>query len=156
MNESGPCPFCGLAGGRLLFREALVSALWDAFPVSEGHTLIIPNRHVVGWSEATEAERVALTSSLERVRDHLRERFAPDGFNVGFNDGTAAGQTVPHLHIHAIPRGRSGSDRRREARHPGQGQLPRPGRPGCDGVECRADADADPGRRRPAAAAPAA
>ena len=104
MSRVAPCPFCGVAEGRLLFREALVSALWDAFPVSQGHALIIPNRHIAGWSEATETERSALTVSIERVRGLLRDRYSPDGFNVGFNDGEAAGQTVPHLHVHVIPR----------------------------------------------------
>ena len=149
MSRVAPCPFCGVAEGRLLFREALVSALWDAFPVSQGHALIVPNRHIAGWSEATEAERTALTASIERVRDLLRDRYSPDGFNVGFNDGEAAGQTVPHLHVHVIPRytgGRPRPDRRRPARHPCEGELPPADRPGLSTAGDRAAAAT--GRRR--------
>ena len=69
-----------------------------------GHTLVIPRRHVPSFFEATEAERAKLMSLLAAARDDLEREFHPAGYNVGINDGTAAGQTVPHLHIHLIPR----------------------------------------------------
>jgi diadenosine tetraphosphate (Ap4A) HIT family hydrolase len=76
----------------------------DGFPVSSGHTLIIPRRHVPSFFAATEPERADLMSLLAAARDDLEREFRPAGYNVGINDGPAAGQTVPHLHIHLIPR----------------------------------------------------
>jgi diadenosine tetraphosphate (Ap4A) HIT family hydrolase len=79
-----------------------VIALWDGFPVSPGHLLIIPRRHVATWWEATAAERSALTDGLERGRAIISSRHQPDGYNVGINVGRAAGQTVFHLHVHLM------------------------------------------------------
>jgi len=75
--------------------NSLAFAIRDAFPVSDGHTLVIPRRLVVSWREATDEERTALMSLVDVVTHDLEHSHAPDGFNVGFNDGTAAGQTVP-------------------------------------------------------------
>ena len=87
-----------IAGNRLAF------AIWDGFPVSPGHALVIPRRVVASWWEATEAERSDLFALVEEVKECIDREHAPDGYNVGFNAGEAAGQTVPHLHIHVIPR----------------------------------------------------
>ena len=76
----------------------------DGFPVSPGHTLIIPRRHVASFFEVTDAERTDLMALLAAARDDLDRQFGPAGYNIGINDGTAAGQTVSHLHIHLIPR----------------------------------------------------
>jgi diadenosine tetraphosphate (Ap4A) HIT family hydrolase len=109
------CPFCNLDSSRVYVANALAVAVLDAFPVSLGHTLIIPKRHFESLFEATEAERAALFDLLEEVRrrllnplqpsfDEVGDAHVPDGFNIGINDGAAAGQTVFHLHIHLIPR----------------------------------------------------
>lgn len=82
----------------------LAFAIRDAYPVSPGHTLVVPRRPVPGWDDATAEERLAILDLVDAVRVGLRETHAPDGFNVGFNDGAAAGQTVFHLHVHVIPR----------------------------------------------------
>src|SRR5690606_37783412 len=79
-------------------------ALWDAFPVSPGHALIVPRRHVASWSSLASQEKAALLELVDKVRELLDERHAPDGYNVGLNDGIAAGQTVMHVHVHVIPR----------------------------------------------------
>jgi diadenosine tetraphosphate (Ap4A) HIT family hydrolase len=79
-------------------------AIRDGFPVSEGHTLIIPIRHIASLFEATVEEQAALLELLAQARQQLQEELKPDGFNIGINDGSAAGQTVMHLHIHLIPR----------------------------------------------------
>jgi diadenosine tetraphosphate (Ap4A) HIT family hydrolase len=76
----------------------------DGFPVSPGHTLIIPKRHVESFFDVTDAERTDLMSLLAAARDDLDREFRPAGYNIGINDGAAAGQTMPHLHIHLIPR----------------------------------------------------
>ncbi|MEI6621108.1 MAG: HIT domain-containing protein, partial [Actinomycetes bacterium] len=82
----------------------LAFAIRDKFPVSSGHTLVIPRRTVVDWWQATPAERLALLALVDEVKADLDGEFTPAGYNVGFNDGRAAGQTVFHLHLHVIPR----------------------------------------------------
>ena len=99
-----PCPFCHLAPGRILARNAHGVFVRDSFPVSPGHTLVIPARHFGSFFEATPEERAALLELLEQARADVLRQHAPDGWNIGINDGPAAGQTVPHLHIHLIPR----------------------------------------------------
>lgn len=98
------CPFCRVASDQVIHAGRLVLALHDAFPVSPGHTLIIPKRHLASWFEATPDERSELASTIEDICKIIKAEHKPDGFNVGWNDGTAAGQTVSHLHIHVIPR----------------------------------------------------
>ncbi len=99
-----PCPFCGLNPERLVWSGELVVALRDGYPVSPGHTLILPRRHAATWFDATADEQRELGRAITAVREQLDEEFHPDGYNVGFNAGPAAGQTVMHLHIHVIPR----------------------------------------------------
>lgn len=65
---------------------------------------MIPRRHVLSLFDTSEVERANLFSLLDRAKQVLHAEFNPDGYNVGINDGAAAGQTVPHLHIHLIPR----------------------------------------------------
>ena len=101
---SPPCPFCALPRERIIFENALALGFRDSFPVSPGHTLIVPRRHVASFFEITDAERTDLMSLLAAARDGLDRQFRPAGYNIGINDGAAAGQTVPHLHIHLIPR----------------------------------------------------
>jgi diadenosine tetraphosphate (Ap4A) HIT family hydrolase len=72
--------------------------------VSPGHTLVVTRRVVGDWFAATDGERAALLALVERVKTDLDEALRPDGYNVGFNAGRAAGQTVMHLHVHVIPR----------------------------------------------------
>lgn len=79
-------------------------AIADNFPVSDGHTLIIPRRHVATLFEATDEERLALFALVDEVKLNLDVSHAPDGYNIGINSGEAAGQTIDHLHIHVIPR----------------------------------------------------
>jgi diadenosine tetraphosphate (Ap4A) HIT family hydrolase len=103
MSDSS-CPFCNADPGRIFFESDLVFGLWDAFPVSDGHALLVTRRHVESWFDATPNERVALTEGVEAVRRAMVQQPPPDGFNIGVNVGVAAGQTVPHLHLHVIPR----------------------------------------------------
>lgn len=99
------CPFCGAeAERRSVARSALAFALRDAYPVTPGHTLIIPRRHVADFFALTAEEREACLSLLDKMKATLDREFSPDGYNVGINVGEAAGQTVPHVHIHLIPR----------------------------------------------------
>jgi diadenosine tetraphosphate (Ap4A) HIT family hydrolase len=102
------CPFCPIDSQRILFRHSVgsasVVALWDGFPVSPGHLLIVPVRHIPTWFDARPEEHQALTSALEIAKSHIESQYQPQGYNIGINVGAAAGQTVSHLHVHLIPR----------------------------------------------------
>jgi diadenosine tetraphosphate (Ap4A) HIT family hydrolase len=98
------CPFCTLDLSRIIMTNDHAVAIRDGFPVSEGHTLIIPKRHIASLFEATVEEQAALLELLAQARQQLQDDLKPDGFNIGINDGAAAGQTLMHLHIHLIPR----------------------------------------------------
>jgi diadenosine tetraphosphate (Ap4A) HIT family hydrolase len=76
----------------------------DLYPVSPGHLLIIPNRHVANWFELTDEEQRAVMELVNRARIRLDKTLQPDGYNIGINCGEAAGQTVMHVHCHLIPR----------------------------------------------------
>ena len=102
--------FSGIPGARWVAENALAFAVRDGFPVSEGHTLVITKRVVPTWFDATDDERRAVMELVDTVRAQLDEEFHPDGYNVGFNAGSAAGQTVMHLHVHVIPRYRGDMD----------------------------------------------
>jgi diadenosine tetraphosphate (Ap4A) HIT family hydrolase len=98
------CPFCSLPPERIVAEDPLVYVIRDAFPASPGHTLIIPKRHIRSITEATDLEQIALWQALASARAVLDREHHPDGYNMGINDGEAAGQTVMHLHLHLIPR----------------------------------------------------
>ena len=98
------CPFCSVDEGRIAFSNDLVIALWDRFPVSPGHLLVLPRRHVPAWPDLNSDEKSAIWSAIDQGQTVISERFLPDGFNVGFNQRAAAGQTVFHFHLHIIPR----------------------------------------------------
>lgn len=106
MSQSAPkaCPFCVLDPARILAEDELTVVYKDGFPVSPGHTVIIPRRHFPTLFDATEAEQMALLKALGECKRILDERHRPDGYNIGINQGPAGGQSVPHLHIHVIPR----------------------------------------------------
>jgi diadenosine tetraphosphate (Ap4A) HIT family hydrolase len=98
------CPFCHLEASRIRLENEFAAAFPDAFPISEGHTLVVPKRHVVSLFDLPEEEQAALWRLVALVRGKLMAELKPDGFNVGVNDGPAAGQTVMHAHVHVIPR----------------------------------------------------
>ena len=101
------CPFCEITKHdekRTIKENDLAFVVRDGFPISEGHALIIPKRHVASFFEITNEERQALMELLEQAQKMLDQEFKPDAYNIGINDGVEAGQTVPHLHIHLIPR----------------------------------------------------
>jgi len=97
-------PFLDVPEERLVAMNRLAIAINDLYPVSPGHTLIVTRRIVETWWDATAAEKAAVMDLVDQVKVLLDTQFQPDGYNVGFNAGTLAGQTVPHLHVHVIPR----------------------------------------------------
>lgn len=98
------CPFCNPPEEEIVLANSLCYARYDKYPVSPGHLLLIPYRHTPTLFDATDAELAALLALVRGAKTLLDEQFHPDGYNVGVNVGTAAGQTVMHLHVHLIPR----------------------------------------------------
>jgi diadenosine tetraphosphate (Ap4A) HIT family hydrolase len=99
-----PCAFCTLPASRIIDTSEYGVVIRDGFPISPGHSLVIPKRHIGSFFDLTGDERQDLLALLEGAKAVLDAEFRPDGYNIGINDGPAAGQTVPHLHIHLIPR----------------------------------------------------
>ena len=102
-----PCPFCHPDTSRVFHAGKLILGLWDGFPVSPGHALLITKRHVASVFDATPEERAELMQAILQARAAILERHdspAPNAFNLGMNVGATAGQTVFHLHLHVIPR----------------------------------------------------
>ncbi|NJE30495.1 HIT family protein [Thermococcus sp. 18S1] len=98
------CPFCSTRPEVILYEDELIRILIDSYPANRGHLLVVPRRHVESWWELSGEEKVALIRGMELAMEKLRETLKPDAFNVGMNLGREAGQTVPHLHLHVIPR----------------------------------------------------
>ena len=103
MKETS-CLFCQLAQDHPVQENEYFYARFDKYPVTPGHLLVIPKRHVETLFELSEVERSTLFPFIEECKNLLEEQFSPTGFNFGVNQGQAAGQTIPHLHIHLIPR----------------------------------------------------
>ena len=99
MSES---PF--LDNRERIFENSIGFVIFDKFPVSKGHCLIIPNRIYSNYFDSSEEEIIGLNKLLFKTKKYLDEKFNPSGFNVGINCGKVSGQTVDHLHIHIIPR----------------------------------------------------
>lgn len=101
---SKPCPFCTLPSERVVEQNEHAFWIYDGFPVSVGHSLIVPRRHVGSFFETNLEERLSMFALLDKAKVELEKVYGPDAFNIGINDGPAAGQTVTHLHLHLIPR----------------------------------------------------
>lgn len=98
------CPFCSLADLQVVAESELTVAFYDRYGISKGHTLVVPRQHAQSLFDLPAEVQQALWAMVARVQQILQVRFQPDGFNVGLNDGPAAGQTIMHVHIHVIPR----------------------------------------------------
>ena len=79
-------------------------AIRDAYPLAEGHTLVVPKRAMGCTTQLTEEELLACFRLIEEVKTVLTKESGADGFNVGVNENAAAGQTIAQLHFHVIPR----------------------------------------------------
>lgn len=98
------CAFCIMRDQDLICKNELARAIYDKFPVNEGHVLIIPKRHIASLFEATPEEIIAMSELVFQVKTIIDKKYNPDGYNIGVNVGATAGQTIFHLHVHIIPR----------------------------------------------------
>ena len=99
------CVFCDIQNHRIIDQGILLLVIRDRFPVTFGHTLFIPRRHVKTWFELSDAEKSELNILLSKHKCLLEKTDTTiSGFNIGMNCGEDAGQTVMHCHVHLIPR----------------------------------------------------
>jgi len=104
-SHSFGCPFCNLDPSREIIAESeLAFAIYDKYPVNKGHTLIIPKRHCSSYFELTPEEQASCWQMVNELKTVMTEKYNTDGFNIGININEEAGQTIPHVHIHLIPR----------------------------------------------------
>jgi len=107
LNQQGTpiCPFCSLNENKRIITETkLAFAIYDRFPVNPGHSLVIPFRHVTDYFMLSAEEQHACWELVNQLKEIIDLEYRPDGYNIGINNMCAAGQTVPHVHIHLIPR----------------------------------------------------
>ena len=106
MNSSNECIFCEIAKtDRVIDQTDYCFVIRDAFPVTEGHTLIIPKRHVADYFDLNPNEKSDIQELLQKHKAMIEVNDeSVDGFNIGINVGATAGQTVFHVHVHLIPR----------------------------------------------------
>lgn len=99
------CLFCGIEKSRIVLFSSLAYAIYDRFPVTEGHALIIPKRHVNDYFDLSHEEILACNQILQEMRKHIVGNDSKvKGFNIGMNVGAVAGQSILHCHMHLIPR----------------------------------------------------
>ena len=104
MNETNKFKSPFLEKKERLLENEVGFVIYDGYPVSKGHCLIVPHRVYSDYFESTNEEVIGLQKLVLETKKLLDEKFHPDGFNVGINSGETGGQTVPHVHIHLIPR----------------------------------------------------
>ncbi len=98
------CPFCDISSEAAVTKSRHAVAIRDAYPVGAGHTLVLPTAHVKSLFDLDPKAQADVWRLVTKVRSDLQSHLKPDGFNIGLNDGRAAGQTVEHTHVHVIPR----------------------------------------------------
>lgn len=98
------CIFCGMNSERVIYENSHVYAIKDGYPVTKGHTLIITKRHISNYFDLTAFEKQSIDEAIMHLKQELDQQYHPDGYNIGINNGEAAGQTIMHLHVHLIPR----------------------------------------------------
>lgn len=119
------CIFCKIVAKEVpnytVYEDDTILAFLDIHPHAKGHTVVIPKRHAETVFDMTDDEMKAISLAMKRVMERIKQALNPDGFNTGWNDGKAAGQVVPHVHIHVFPRwvGDGGGSMHSIVKHPG-------------------------------------
>jgi len=99
------CIFCkNFDKDKIVYEDSTWVAVYDSYPVSKGHVLLIPKRHCETYFDLNFIELESISVTIGIVKRLLDKKFKPDGYNIGINCGKSAGQTVMHCHIHIIPR----------------------------------------------------
>ena len=104
-DPNNPCLFCNIKESGLAKENELAYASYDSFPVSEGHCLIIPKRHVKDYFDLSNEEIIACNDLIKEIKNEIiKKDSSVKGFNIGSNAGKISGQSILHCHIHLIPR----------------------------------------------------
>ena len=104
-DPNNPCLFCNIKESDLVKENDLAYASCDSYPVSEGHCLIIPKRHVKDYFDLSNDEIIACNDLIKKIKNEIiKKDNSVKGFNVGSNAGKISGQSILHCHIHLIPR----------------------------------------------------
>lgn len=100
------CIFCEkfIMHKKAFLENDLALAYFDEFPVNKGHVIIITKRHAETYFDITEKEQIAMFSLIKTAKLYIDKKYEPTGYNIGFNCGIDAGQSVMHVHLHLIPR----------------------------------------------------
>lgn len=98
------CPHCQIEDADIIAQDDYGVIIYDRTPVTKGHALVMPRRHVASFFEVSDKERKSLIALIEQARNELEIIYHPNGFHVSFADGNVSGQPIEHLHIHIIPR----------------------------------------------------
>lgn len=108
INPKQPCIFCTIPvqedSSKVIQKFKHCYAIYDAFPVTPGHVLIIPYECTEHWFTASEEIRLDIFQAVNHMKELIDKEYLPEGYNIGMNCGPTAGQTVFHLHVHLIPR----------------------------------------------------
>jgi diadenosine tetraphosphate (Ap4A) HIT family hydrolase len=99
------CPFCNHQESKaVIIKSEMAFSIYDRYPVNPGHALVIPKRHCADYFALSIDEQSACWEMVNQVKEVIDQTFNPDGYNIGINNLESAGQTLPHVHIHLIPR----------------------------------------------------
>ena len=102
------CIFCRIAAGEIpaevVAKDEHTVAFLDITPLADGHTVIVPRRHVATIEELSRDEAAALFHTVQRLAGPIRTALGAEGSTIGINNGAATGQTIPHVHVHIVPR----------------------------------------------------
>ncbi len=100
------CQFCNNSDvqSRLIYQDDLIIVFPTNIPITPGHTIICPVRHISKIDELSDQELLAIKSFLVKLKNGLKKSLGAEGFNIAWNEGEAAGQAVDHLHLHVVPR----------------------------------------------------
>ena len=105
IDPNNPCLFCNTNNKEYLIENDLAFATFDSYPVSKNHLLVIPKRHVENYFDLSNDEILACNEIIKLIKKKLEQDDQTiKGFNLGSNNGKAAGQSINHCHIHLIPR----------------------------------------------------
>ncbi len=102
------CLFCKIVAGEIpsnkVYEDDFVYAFLDIFPCSKGHTIVLPKKHFGRFTDMSEGDAASLFASVNKIAKTVEKTLGLEGMNIGINNGEIAGQTVPHVHVHIIPR----------------------------------------------------
>ena len=104
-DPNNPCIFCDLKKQEIIYENDYAFVSYDSYPVSKFHSLIIPKRHIKNFFDLNDKELYACNELIKKIKAKIEnDDNLVEGFNLGTNAGSVAGQTIMHCHIHLIPR----------------------------------------------------